>query len=239
MKLVKELDLSKVAAIDIETVRIVDKYKDLSEQYKQAWQYKQKHEGVVPKEKELAELWERTASLYAEFSKICAVSIAYAKKDGTLECLEFFGEDEVVILNTAADVLDRMHIAKFILAAHAGKYFDYPYICKRYVINGLPIPVILDTAHLKPWEASNICTNQDVWKMGGTGPGSSLIALCVALGLPISKVDLVGDEVGKAYYEGKYADIGRYCSYDAVSVTNILRKIQGLPIIQFNEVNYK
>lgn len=38
--------------------------------------------------------------------------------------------------------------------------------------------------------------------MGGTGSGSSLQALCTVLGIPVSKVDLVGDEVGAVYFEG-------------------------------------
>jgi hypothetical protein len=41
----------------------------------------------------------------------------------------------------------------------------------------------------------NMDTNE-LWKSFGTGPGSSLQALCNVLGIPVSKVDLVGDEVG-------------------------------------------
>jgi hypothetical protein len=239
MKLINDLDLKKVVAIDIETVRIVEHYKDLSEQYKLAWQYKQKQDGVVPDEVELADLWERTASLYAEFSKVCAVSLAFINKKGELDCMEYFRDNEAALLNDVADILDRLYMANFILVGHAAKYFDYPFLCKRYIINHTPIPKLIDTAHQKPWENRNLCTNQDIWKMGGTGPGSSLIALCVSLGIPISKVDLVGDEVGKAYYEGKYADIGRYCSYDAICTFNILRRIKGEEIFDFSSVNFK
>lgn len=242
MQLLKDLNLSRIAAVDIETVRIKEHYKDLSDQYRMAWQYKNKQDGVIPSEEELSDLWERTASLYAEFSKVCAISIAYksVNKKGKTECMELFGENELDILNSAHDLFDRLKVGGFLLAAHAGKYFDYPYLCKRYVINGMEIPSILDSAHLKPWENTNICTNNDVWKMGGTGPGSSLLALSVALGLPISKADLVGDEVGSAYFEKKYKEIGRYCSLDAVTTLHLLHKIKGEQFDpNFDNVIYK
>ena len=38
------------------------------------------------------------------------------------------------------------------LVGHAAKYFDFPYLSKRFIINELDIPDILDTVHLKPWE---------------------------------------------------------------------------------------
>ena len=89
----------------------------------------------------------------------------------------------------------------------------------------MEIPSILDTSDLKPWEQINLCTN-DLWKMGGTGTGGSLLAVCNALQIPISKIDLVGDEVGQSYFNSEYEKIGRYCSHDAVATFNIFRKFK-------------
>lgn len=41
----------------------------------------------------------------------------------------------------------------------------------------------------------------------GTGAGSSFEALCNVLQIPVSKVDLVGDEVGKSFYNKEYAKL--------------------------------
>ena len=241
MKLLRDIPTKHFVAIDIETVRIVEKYEDLSDEWKSAWEYKNKQAGEVPFFEELADSWEKTSSLYAEFSKVCAVSVVFLSKNkDKLICKEFFGEDEGVLLTQLREFLNQISgsAKDFRLVGHAAKYFDYPFLCKRYIINSIAIPTLLDTAHQKPWENRNLCTNQDIWKMGGTGAGSSLQALCTALAIPISKVDLVGDEVGNAYYRGEVERIANYCSLDTIATFNVIRRIKGEKIFQFNEVSY-
>lgn len=238
MRVLRKIDTTNVIGIDIETVRIAEDFKDLDEGTQSAWEYKNKQNGEIPDFDTLSELWEKTASLYAEFSQICAVSIAFMHKDGVF-CKEYYGENEQEILENLYVTLENIHnkSKSLILVGHAAKYFDYPFLAKRYIINGMDIPTILDSSDLKPWEQSNLCTN-DLWKNGGTGPGSSLQALCNALKIPVSKVDLVGDGVGKAFFDKEYERIGRYCSYDAVATLNIVRKFKKEPIFQFDEVKY-
>lgn len=241
MKLLKDIPTKNLVSIDIETVRLVDKFGELSPEWQKAWEYKNKQGGEVPYFEELADSWEKTASLYAEFSKICAISATFLSKgEDKLMCKEFWGEDEGKILADFSSLLSQFSNSSkdFRLVGHAAKYFDYPFLSKRYVINGLDIPFMLDTAHLKPWESRNLCTNADVWKMGGTGAGSSLQAMCLALGVPVSKVDLVGDEVGAAYFRGEFQRIGTYCSYDTIATFNVIRKIKKEIIFSFNEVIY-
>jgi len=230
MLLLQSLDTSKICSIDIETVRLTENYKDLSPEAKEAWDMKFRFETTDPLE--LIELYQNKASLYAEFSKICAVSIAYVHKD-KLIVREFSGESELQILDDVALMLRNIYAkGEYRLIGHNAKFFDYPFLCKRFMINGIPIPSILDTAHLKPWEQMNLDTNE-IWKFGGTGPGASLPALCYALELETSKQDLAGDEVGKAYFNGEYDKIGRYCSYDAIATMNILRKLSGKSTFSF------
>lgn len=241
MKLLKDIPTKHFVSIDIETVRLTERYEDLSPEWQKAWEYKNKQAGEVPYFEELADSWEKTASLYAEFSKICAISATFlSKSEDKLMCKEFWGEDEGKILADFAVLLSQFSGASkdFRLVGHAAKYFDYPFLSKRYVINGLDIPFMLDTAHLKPWESRNLCTNADVWKMGGTGAGSSLQAMCLALGVPVSKVDLVGDEVGSAYFRGEFERIGTYCSYDTIATFNVLRRIKKESLFSFDEVVY-
>lgn len=241
MKLLRDIPTRHFVAIDIETVRIVEKYEDLSDEWKSAWEYKNKQSGEVPFFEELSDSWEKTASLYAEFSKVCAVSVTFlSKNEDKLLCKEFFGTEEGVLLSQLGDFLNQISGSSkdFRLVGHAAKYFDYPFLCKRYIINSLTIPTLLDTAHLKPWESRNLCTNADIWKMGGTGAGSSLQALCTSLAIPISKVDLVGDEVGNSYYRGEVERIAHYCSLDTIATFNVIRRIKGERIFQFDEVSY-
>lgn len=239
MKVLDNVRTELVAAVDIETVRITDNFEDLDEEWQLAWEHKNKKDGQVLDNVELSNLWQRTASLYGEFSKVCAVSLAYLDGQGQLVCKEFYGENEKSLLESVAITLNNMKAkdASYRLVGHASKFFDYPFLSKRYVINELDIPLTLDSTSLKPWEGSNLCTN-DIWKCGGTGAGSSLLALCKALSIPISKIDLVGDEVGRAYYSQEFERIGRYCSYDTVATFNVVRKFKREPVFQFDNVQY-
>lgn len=238
MKVLNNIQLEKICAIDIETVRIGDKFENISEGFQGAWEYKNKIEGEIPEYEELCELWERSSALYAEFAKVCAVSLAYLDTKGNLVCKEFYGEDEVEILTNLKNTLDNIP-NDYRLVGHSSKYFDYPFLCKRYIINGLTIPNMIDFTHAKPWEISNLDTNE-LWKMGGTGAGSSLKALCNVLNLESSKEDLAGDEVGKAYFKGELERIGRYCSYDTVATFNIVAVMKGMrdKVVNFENVKY-
>lgn len=239
MKALQNIPSDSIVAIDIETVRVEEHFQDLDEGTQVAWEYKNKQDGEIPTHEDLANFWTRRSSLYAEFSKVCAVSLAFLSSEGDkLLCKEIFGEDEPSILIELSDFLARIDsTGKYRLVGHAAKYFDYPFLCKRYIINGLTIPNMLDYSHAKPWEIKNLCTNE-LWKMGGTGPGSSLQALCNALKIPTSKVDMVGDEVGKHFYDGNHSQIGRYCSYDSIATFNVVRRYKGESIFQFDEVSY-
>lgn len=241
MKLLKDIPSKNLISIDIETVRIAEKFGELSPEWQKAWEYKNKQGGEAPFFEELADSWEKTASLYAEFSKVCAISATFlSKSEDKLMCKEFWGNDEVKILSDFSNLLSQFSGSSkdFRLVGHAAKYFDYPFLCKRYMINGFDIPYMLDTVHLKPWESRNLCTNADVWKCGGTGAGSSLQAMCLSLGVPVSKVDLVGDEVGSAFFNEEFERIGTYCSLDTIATFNVVRKIKKELVFSFDEVLY-
>lgn len=239
MKIIEKINTCDILTIDIETVRLVKNFEDLSEDWQSAWEYKNKNEGVVPDYEDLCSLWEKSASLYAEFSKVCSVAITYLTKEGTLKCKIYKDADEVIILTQLQSDLDKFYFANrsYRLLGHAAKYFDYPFLCKRYILNGIDIPSILDESHCKPWEFRNLCTNE-LWRSFGTGSGSSLQALCTALNIPISKVDMVGDEVGAAYFEGRLEEIGEYCALDTIATYNIIRKFKKEPIFEFKDVIY-
>lgn len=240
MKVLEGIDSGLFVAIDIETVRLNHEYDDLPERYQSAWEYKNKNDGQIPEHEVLCDIWARQASLYAEFSKVCAVSIAFLDKTGEkLMCKNFAGTDEATILIELQEWLDRISKGKpgYRLVGHASKYFDYPFLGKRYMINGMKIPKMLDSSHLKPWEGLNQDTNT-LWKLGGTGPGSSLQALCTVFNIPVSKVDMVGDQVGIEYEKGNIEGIAKYCAYDTIATFNVIRRFKFEPIFQFEDVIY-
>lgn len=239
MKTIDKINSEDILTIDIETVRLYEHLKDAPEQMQSSWERKNTHEGVIPDFIELSTMWDEKSPLYAEFSKVCAISMSYLNGDGILKVKTYYGTNEKEILeNFYTDlILFYSHNKSYRLMGHAAKWFDIPYLCKRYIVNGLEIPNALDESNCKPWEMKNLDTNE-LWKSFGTGPGSSLEALCGALNVPTSKVDLVGDEVGKAFYNGELKRIAEYCSKDVVSTFNVFRRFKYESIFQFEECEY-
>lgn len=240
MKILRGLKPEHLVGIDIESVRVVDDYNDLPDDLRSAWVYKNKQNNVIPSHQELWNLWRDTASLYPEFSKVCSVSLTFLGVGRTkLFCRNFTHTDERALLIRLAGVLNSMYHKdrSYRLIGHAAKYFDYPFLAKRCIINGIPIPEIIDHTAKKPWDLTNLDTNE-LWKMGGTGPGSSLVAICAAMGIPISKCDMQGADVGEYFYQGNLDGIAKYCDQDTVAVLNIPFKLMGYPLWEFDQVTY-
>jgi hypothetical protein len=74
MKLLDDIKTTDLLGIDIETTPIAESYYDLSDDYKLAWQYKNRQDNITPPDEELAELWTRLSPLP------CLVKIRKAKK---------------------------------------------------------------------------------------------------------------------------------------------------------------
>ena len=58
----------------------------------------------------------------------------------------FYGENEAVLLVEFGEMLNKWtnNDEQKYLCAHNGKEFDFPYLCRRLIINKLSIPIILN-----------------------------------------------------------------------------------------------
>ncbi len=88
------------------------------------------------------------------------------------------------------------------LCAHNGKEFDYPYLCRRMIINDECIPALLSISGKKPWEV-NLLDTMDLWKFGDYKNYISLHLLSHVLNIPTSKDDIDGSMVGHVYWNEK------------------------------------
>ena len=72
----------------------------------------------------------------------------------------FYGDDEKILLDEFITMLNR-HFDEpdNLLCAHNGKEFDFPYLCRRMLINGLEIPSILNIAGKR---ASEMTMDNDI-----------------------------------------------------------------------------
>ena len=228
--MLKTLDLSQVIVLDIETVPQYQSYNDVPPNLQELWEIKTSHQRKPDQSAE--EFYER-AGILAEFGKVICISLgifSYQHKSYSLRLKSFAGDDEREILRQFSLLIEKQSPSlKF--CAHNGKEFDYPYICRRLLVNGLEIPVQLDISGKKPWEVNHLDT-MEMWKFGDYKHYTSLNLLAAILNIPTPKDDIDGSQVRQVYYEEKNLDrIIAYCQKDVVTTAQVLLKFKGIDII--------
>lgn len=235
-----QLNLENVLFLDIETVPQHEQYQMMSPQLKELWDHKASFlskDGSTPED-----IYDR-AGIYAEFGKIICISIGILTKtkEGNwhFRVKSFFGDDEKHLLGDFIALLN-MHYNKpqHLLCAHNGKEFDFPFIARRVLINGLKLPKSLAIAGKKPWEIPHLDT-LELWKFGDYKHYSSLNLLAVIFGIPAPKDDISGKDVSKVYYKEKNIErIAVYCQKDVLTVAQLLLKYKGENIIDEQHVTF-
>ncbi len=185
------------------------------------------------------EVYER-AGIYSEFGKIICISVGLIREKNpfSLRLKSFFGEDEKMLLSEFSAMLSKFCKTnrEAILCAHNGKEFDYPYIARRMIINGLIIPEILDNSGKKPWEVKLLDT-MDLWKFGDYKNYTSLELLTSVLGIPTPKDDIDGSMVAGVFYNEKDTErIVRYCEKDVIAIAQVLLRFMNLPLIEEDKI---
>jgi len=125
------------------------------------------------------------------------------------------------------------------LCAHNGKEFDFPYLCRRMVINNIPIPSLLNSAGKKPWEVNHLDT-MELWKFGDFKSYTSLNLLAHTLNIPTPKDDIDGSRVWEVYWKDK--DLNRivtYCQKDVITVTQLLLRLMGEQLVKQENIEIK
>ncbi len=236
------MNFNNILFLDIETVSQFGTYNDLPAEWKELWDHKAQFL-IRNKEDETFETAYERAGIYAEFGKIICISCGYINgqgKDRKLVLKSFYGNKEAEVLKQFADMLEAWsgNAEKF-LCAHNGKEFDYPYICRRMVINGVGIPEILKIAGRKPWEVRHLDT-LEMWKFGDFKSYTSLKLLAKSLGLPSPKEDIDGSRVNAVYWVDKDLDrIVEYCQRDVVTLVQILLRFHCEPLISPENITNK
>ena len=116
------------------------------------------------------------------------------------------------------------------------KEFDFPYIARRMLINGVKLPAILDVAGKKPWEVKFLDT-MDMWKFGDFKHYTSLNLLTTIFNIPSPKDDIDGSQVASVFYEEKDIDrIARYCEKDVLATAQLFLRFKGEELIDEDAV---
>jgi DNA polymerase elongation subunit (family B) len=193
-------------------------------------------------DKQFEELYGERASIYAEFGKIVCISVGIVSETRTgkqMRLKSFYHDDEETLLKQFKALLDDRYNTPFhILCGHNAKEFDFPYICRRMLINGITLPTALDIAGKKPWEISHLDT-MELWKFGDYKAYTSLALLCHVFQIPTPKDDISGADVARVYYEDKDLErIKVYCEKDVVALIQLFLRMKGDALVDDSEIQY-
>jgi uncharacterized protein YprB with RNaseH-like and TPR domain len=232
-----DLRLENVLFLDIETVPAAPGFEELPDKMKKLWEKKAEHLKRNDPEITADQLYER-AGIYAEFGKIICISCGLVNgKEFRMK--SFYGDDERILLEEFAQMLNKHYDTdRYLLCAHNGKEFDFPYIARRMLINGIKLPHILDTAGKKPWEVRHLDT-LELWKFGDYKHYTTLELLASIFDIPTPKDDIDGSMVGYVYWKEKDLDrIVTYCQKDVITVAQLLNRYMGHPLIKETDIQY-
>ena len=234
------IQIENVLFLDIETVPQYPDFTCLDETTQQLWE--QKALGMCKDGQTPESIYER-AGIYAEFGKIICISLGFAHQivDGqwAFRLKSCFSDDEPELLKDFSEALIRFGKQRLnmFLCAHNGKEFDFPYIARRMLINGINLPTPLDVAGKKPWEVPFLDT-MELWRFGDYKNYTSLKILTHVFGIPSPKDDIDGSQVASVYWQEKNLHrIVRYCEKDVLAIAQILFRYKGLKPIALENVS--
>ena len=222
--------------IDIETVSGSENFSSISDKMKDFWVKKAKNL-ANPVNISFEEMYFERAALYAEFGKIIVVGMGFlfVNKQGemSLKVKTIANADEKGLLKGFIVFINKTYKSRELtLVAHNGKEFDFPYLCRRMLANGLEIPKSLQLQGKKPWEIIHQDT-MEMWKFGDRRSYSSLELLAELMGIDGAKIDLSGDRVNHVFYKEKDLDrIAAYCGDDVILVAQLYLRFHFLSIVE-------
>lgn len=232
-----QTDPNKILFLDIETVRAADNFRDLDEHWQILWSNKTKYQRQ--EEETAEEFYPKRAAILAEFGKVICISCGFfALQEGkrVFRIKSFFGDNEKDLLSEFAEMLRKHFDQTYVLCAHNGKEFDFPYLSRRMVVNGISLPDLLNTSGLKPWEIRHLDT-MEMWKFGDYKHYSSVSLLAALFNIPTPKDDIDGSKVGEVYWtEKNLKRIVEYCQKDTVTVARIFLKMENQPSLKDEEI---
>lgn len=225
--------------LDIETVPQEACFDDVNPELQSLWEKKSQY--FRQDEESAAEVYGR-AGIYAEFGKIVCISVGVISARGgqrIFRVKSFAGDNEKVLLEDFGQMLNQfardMHKN---ICGHNAKEFDFPYIARRMLINGVRLPAILDVAGKKPWEVKFLDT-MDMWKFGDYKHYTSLNLLTTIFNIPSPKDDIDGSQVAHVFYEERDVErIARYCEKDVLATAQLFLRFKGEDLIAEDAVEH-
>ena len=242
MKIQFDKIFKNLLVIDIETASAFEQYQDINERMQSLWNKKasfiSKSDEDTPED-----LYFEKGAIFAEFGKVICISagVFTMESDNTvgIRIKSFANETETETLEAFKNLIETKFDSKSLrMIAHNGKEFDFPYLCRRMLVNEIDIPDALDIRDKKPWEINHIDT-MEMWKFGDRKNFTSLDLLAGLFGVESSKDDIDGSQVNKVYYINNDLErISVYCKRDVMVTAQVFLKLNGFQQIPEKNIKY-
>ena len=229
------IPINNLLVLDIETVPQQSGFHLLSDEWQLLWW--QKISKTVPENTTPEDAYLQKAGIMAEFGKVICISTGFfyedEKKQQCFKIKSIYNDDEKQLLHEFIKLTQKFcnYNKDFQFCGHNIREFDIPFLCRRMLINQIPLPEYLCLHGAKPWEVNMVDTLQ-WWKFGDYKNYISLNLLANVLDVPTSKTDMDGSMVQQVYYFDKdLKRIVEYCQRDIVAVANIILRFKNLPLL--------
>ena len=232
--------LDRILFVDIETVPEYRIYVELPERRKYFWARKARR--ILQKDmdeltdEDLTNSYFERAGIYAEFAKIVCISVGFYRHVGSqveFRTKSYCDHDEQTVLKEWGSLLDQHYpsTSTHALCGHNIKEFDVPFICRRSLIQGIPLPALIQVQGKKPWELNHLYDTMEMWKFGDYKAYTSLDLLAHIFDIPSPKDDIDGSLVGRVYWEEQDLDrISQYCEKDVHTTARVWARLQGMEL---------
>lgn len=221
--MLKNIPIDRILFLDIETVPQYETWEEIPEVEQNLWEKKtqwQRNEDMLAED-----FYPQRAGIMSEFGKIICITVGMADGD-YLKLKSFAGHDEKKLLIEFGEIFNSKRLQNVILCAHNGKEFDFPWIARRFLINGMQPPLPFRLYGKKPWEIPHLDT-MELWKFGDYKSFVSLELLAHIFGIPTPKDDIDGSMVASIYYiEKDLPRIIKYCEKDVLTLANVFRRMR-------------
>lgn len=234
--MIHKINLENILFLDIETVPVEENFHSLDDEMKELWEAKTQYQR---KDEFTSEDFYDRAGIWAEFGKIVCISVGYFTFKSDIRhfrVTSFFGEEPNLLKDFNNLISNHFNSPQQLLCGHNAKEFDIPFLARRMIINQISIPDKLNLFGKKPWEIPHLDT-LELWKFGDYKHFTSLKLLTKILGIPSSKGDIDGSQVGYTYHVEKDIDrIVTYCEKDVVATAQVFLRFRKEDLLIDDEI---
>ena len=213
--------LETMLFFDIETI---GKYANYSELQKadpagaEIWKKKMNRLKI----EDYAKGYETQVALFPEFGRIVCLSYGIWK-NGEMTINTISNDDDEVTMKLIAGLFQKAAANGLSPTGWNIKNFDIPWVIRKIMNAGLPVPSCISTYDKKPWETS-IVDLKEIWKSFSSLDVTFEEAL-YSMGIPTPKDDIDGSQVHENFHLGNIERIKTYCEKDVKTMIQLVEKI--------------